>query len=277
MKQPLYCSTGTMVGRANNWNHRLFVEYSGEIAADGYELMMVNAYYEKLTDLVSDAMKSRLPFGVIHAEKDIGFYLGGDEDDRKEALRLYGINCAVGKAVGAGKIVLHLWSGRRSDEFLERNLSVLDDLYELSEKAGLLLVIENVPCAFHDPITNLSRVKTARPDARFVYDVRFGAFHEQNRRIVSSGALEDGTVSHLHVSDYIGPPHDFSSLRPIPHLGEGIIGMEALLSEIAPRFSGSVTLESPEILVDRVAYDVINRDLLFIKRIFDAADNIHST
>lgn len=269
MKQPLYCSTGTMVGRFNLWNHKLFVDYSGEIEADGYELMMVNAYYEKLSEVLSYAEKSRLPFGVIHAEKDIGYYLGGDEDDRREALRLFSINCEAGKAVGAEKIVLHLWSGERSDKALSHNLSMLDALFEISERAGLLLVIENVPCVYHDPITNLKEVLALRPDARFVYDVRFGAFHEQNEAIVASGALESGRVAHLHVSDYVGPAHHFSSLRPILHLGEGIIGMESLLLKIAPRYHGSITLESPEILANTVATEAINRDLAFIRRIFE--------
>ena len=261
-----------MVGRANNWNHRLFVQASGEIKACGYELMMVNAYYDKLSEVVRDAEVSKLPFGVIHAEKDIGFYLGGDEEDRQEALRLFRINCAVGRAVGAEKLVLHLWSGRRSDEALDKNLSVLSSLYEAAEEAGLLLLFENVPCAFHDPVTNLLRVKASRPDAKFVYDVRFGAFHEQNELIVSSGALESGDIAHLHISDYIVPAHDFSSLRPILHLGQGIIGLEALLPRIAARYTGSVTLESPEILVDSVAVDAINRDLDYIRRIFSAAE-----
>ena len=269
MKQPIFCSTGTMVGRANLWNHRLFVDFSRDIEADGYELMMVNAYYDKLFEVLSYAEKSALPFGVIHAEKDIGYYLGGDEADRAEALRLFAINCEAGRAIGAEKIVLHLWSGERSDRELSRNLSALDALYEISEKAGLLLVIENVPCAVSDPITNLSQVLALRPDARFVYDVRFGAFHEQNDAIIASGALESGRIAHLHVSDYVGPAHQFSSLRPIPHLGAGIIGMEALLSRIAPRFAGSVTLESPEICENTVAYEAINRDLAFIRRIFD--------
>ena len=269
MKQPLYCSTGTMVGRANTWNHRLFVEASPEIKADGYELMMVTAYYEKLSEVLCDAEKSVLPFPVIHAEKDIGFYLGGDDEDRAEALRLFDVNCRMGQAIGAEKLVLHLWSGRRSDEDLSKNMSVLDDLYESCDKTGLSLLIENVPCAFYDPITNLSRVASVREGAKFVYDIRFGAFHEQNDAIVSSGALESGRIDHLHVSDYIGPPHDFSSLRPILHLGEGIIGMEALLSQVARRYRGSVTLESPEILVDGVAVHKINRDLDYIRRVFD--------
>lgn len=269
MKQPLYCSTGTMVGRANTWNHRLFTDASREIKADGYELMMVTAYYEKLGEVLRYSEKSVLPFPVIHAEKDIGFYLGGDDEDREEALRLFSINCQMGRAIGAEKLVLHLWSGRRSDEDLSKNMSVLDLLYETCDKAGLLLLVENVPCAFYDPITNLTRVLTARPDAKFVYDVRFGAFHEQNDQIIASGALENGRINHLHVSDYIGPPHDFSSLRPILHLGEGIIGMESLLSKIACRYFGSVTLESPEILVDGVDAAAINRDLDYIRRVFD--------
>lgn len=270
MKQGLFCSTGTMVGRANTWNYRLFVDYSREIKADGYELMMVTAYYDKLSEVLSYAEKSVLPFPVIHAEKDIGFYLGGDAEDRAEALRLFAVNCEAGRAIGAKKLVLHLWSGRRSDAELAVNLASLDALYEIAERAGLLLLVENVPCAYHDPITNLSRLLAMRGDAKFVYDVRFGAFHEQNDTIIASGALENGTIAHMHISDYVGPAHDFSSLRPIPHLGEGIIGMEALLSRIAPRYAGTVTLESPEILVDGVDAEAINRDLDFIRRVFAA-------
>ena len=99
-----------------------------------------------------------------------------------------------------------------------------------------------------------------------MYDVRFGAFHEQNERIVLSGALSDGRIDHVHLSDYVGPPHDFASLRPILHLGKGIIGLEALLSRIAEAYHGTLTLESPEILEAGCAVDVINQDLSFVKR-----------
>lgn len=268
MKNQIYCSTGTVVGRDNQWNHRLFTDYGKEIEADGFELMMVNAYYEKLPTVIADAKASGLFFGVIHAEKDIGLYLGGDEEDRREGLRLFDINCRVGCEIGAEKLVLHLWSGRRSDACLDNNLSALDALYEIAEGYGIRMLMENVPCAYRDPLTNLARVSMKRPDAAFVYDVRFGAFHEQNETILSSGALSDGRIDHLHVSDYVGPPHNFSSLRPIPHLGEGIIGLKTLLPRIAACYGGTVTLESPEILPDKCAYEVINRDLQFIRRYF---------
>ncbi len=266
MKNKLYCSTGTMVGRANGWNHRIFIENGKFIEADGFELMMVKAYYEKLSTVVHDAVKSGLYFGVIHAEKDIGFYLGGDDEDQAEALRLFCVNCETGRAIGAEKLVLHLWSGPRSDNDLARNLMMLDALYEIAERSRIRLLIENVPCALHDPIANLSRVLEKKQDAQFVYDVRFGAFHEQNERIVSSGALSDGRIDHIHISDYVGPPHDFASLRPILHLGKGIVGLEKLLPIIAEKYHGTLTLESPEILESGCAVDAINRDLAYVKR-----------
>lgn len=266
MKNKLYCSTGTMVGRVNGWNHRIFIENGKLIEADGFELMMVKAYYEKLSAVVRDCVASGLYFGVIHAEKEIGFYLGGDDEDQAEALRLFSVNCEAGRAIGAEKLVLHLWSGPRSDNDLDKNLMMLDALYEIAERLRIRLLIENVPCALHDPISNLSRVLDKRPDAQFVYDVRFGAFHEQNERVVSSGALSDGRIDHLHLSDYVGPPHDFASLRPILHLGEGIIGLEKLLPMIAETYHGTLTLESPEILESGCAVDAINRDLFYVKR-----------
>ena len=266
MKNKLYCSTGTMVGRANGWNHRLFIDNGKYIDADGFELMMVKAYYEKLETVVRDCVSSGLFFGVIHAEKDIGFYLGGDEADQAEALRLFRINCEAGRAIGAEKLVLHLWSGPRSDNDLVKNLLMLDALYEIADEYGIRLLIENVPCALHDPITNLKRVLQQKPKAQFVYDVRFGAFHEQNDKILASGALCDGRIDHIHISDYVGPPHDFTSLRPILHLGKGIIGLENLLPGIAEKYHGTLTLESPEILEVGCAVDAINCDLAFVKR-----------
>ena len=254
------------MGRANGWNHRLFIENGKDIEADGFELMMVKAYYEKLDTVLSDCLASGLTFGVIHAEKDIGYYLGGNEEDRAEALRLFRINCEAGRAIGAEKLVLHLWSGPRSDNDLEKNLLMLDSLYEIAEAYGIRLLIENVPCACHDPLTNLKKVLDKRPSAQFVYDVRFGAFHEQNDLILASGALTDGRINHIHLSDYVGPPHDFASLRPILHLGKGIIGMDQLLPKIVKDYHGSLTLESPEILEEGCAVDAINCDLCYIKR-----------
>lgn len=268
MNNPIYCSTGAFVGRASTWDHTLIPRFGKEIEADGFEFMMEKVYYDKRLQVVGDLEKSGLSFPVIHLDKEIGFFLGGDAEEREQGLQLFSLNCQMGWYLGCDKAVLHLWSGTRSDGALDRNLSVLEELYKIAEGYRLRLLIENVPCAFHDPMTDLDRVSALKPDAKFVYDVRFGAFHEQNDAIVTSGALADGRIDHIHISDYVGPPHDFKSLRPIPHLGKGIIGLETLLPRIAEQYHGSLTLESPEILPDRVDPEPINRDLAFIRRYF---------
>ncbi len=276
MNNKILCSTGAIVGRDNRWNHRLVTAYGKEIDADGFELMMVKPYYDDLGTVLDDYNKSGLSFPVIHAEKDIGIFLGGEEEDEREGLRLFRLNCHAGKAVGAEKLVLHLWSGQRSDRYIERNLAVTEKLFAIAEEYGIALLCENVPCVMQDPLTHLAALRALHPHAAFVYDLRFGAFHGQNEAILASGALSDGRVAHMHVSDYVGPPHDFSSLRPIPHLGKGIIGMASLLSRIAPLYHGSVTLESPEICPDTCRYDVINADLAFMRRYLGGSDLFYS-
>ena len=267
MNNILYCSTGTMVGRDNGWNYRLFTERGGEIEADGFELMMVKPYYERLRELVSAIEKCGLYFGSIHAEKDIGIYLAGQNPgDTEEGFRLFALNCNVGSAIGASKLVLHLWSGRVSDTRLSSNISCLDRLFEIAGENSLELLIENVPSVESDAFSNLCRVSASRPDAGFVYDVRFGAFHAQNEEIVSSGWLENGRIRHLHISDYTGPSGDFSSLRPILHPGQGIAGLEKLLPEIFSVYHSTVTLESPDIHPEGFDASVINRDMDFIRK-----------
>lgn len=267
MNNVIYCSTGTMVGRANGWNYRLFTERGREIAADGFELMMVNAYYDEIGPLLSAIEKSGLFFGSIHAEKDIGIYLAGRQPgDTEQAMRLFRINCEVGRAIGAEKLVLHLWSGHVSDTRFCENLACLDRLYDIAREHSLRLLIENVPSVRSDAFSNLKRVADIRSDAGFVYDVRFGAFHSQNEEIIKSGWLESGRIEHLHISDYVGPAGDFSSLRPILHPGQGIIGLDRLLPRIFAVYDSTVTLESPDIHEEGFDADVINGDLEFIRK-----------
>ncbi len=269
LNNKIYCSTGTIVGQKNNWNHRLFVDYGKYIEADGFEFMMVKAYYDKLSEVLRDALKSGLRFATLHIEKDVGIYLSCKEEGYFErAMSLFELNCKAAEELSAEKVILHLWSGQISDSLIENNLSCLDRLYEIADRSGVSLLIENVPCTKKTPFENLSLIAEGYPKARFVYDLRFGAFHEENEKFLSSGMLENGMIDHIHISDYVGPAHDFSSLRPILHLGEGIIGLDRLLPRIASVYHSTVTLESPEICSDRCAYEVINRDLEYIKSFF---------
>ena len=58
MPTKILCSTGTLVGRANGYNHRIVTENHKNIDADGFELMMLNAYYERLSEVIRDFEKA---------------------------------------------------------------------------------------------------------------------------------------------------------------------------------------------------------------------------
>lgn len=267
MNNKIYCSTGTIVGRANGFNYKLFTENHKEIISDGFELMMVHAYYPILSDLSRDIERSGANIEVLHAEKDIGGLLTqSDPAAVKKAFSDFEANCALAESLGAKKVVFHLWSAPDSDRFFEKNLSYLPFFLESAEKHGVLLLIENVPCAKSDPFKRLCEIDEKFPSTRFIFDTRFGAFHEQTDKFLESEWIGSGKIAHMHFSDYTGPAHAFSSLRPIPHLTDGIVGFDRIMPIISERYHGSITLESPEIRCDASGIDKINRDLDYIRK-----------
>ena len=263
----IYCSTGTMIGRINNWDESLIYRFCPLIRADGFELMMVKAFYDKRDRVISAVKKSGCKFPLIHFEKEIGIYLASPErEDKEKALELFRFNCEVGKEIGAERCVFHLWSGIVSDTALENNLSMLDELYSICEEHSLTLLIENVPCASGvSPLSNLKRIRKIKKDAGFVYDTRFGALHGDNRRLYEKDFFEKESIVHLHVSGYGGPVGDFSSLRPILHLHEGIVDYSLLLPSVFASYNGSVTNESPGAREIDCDLDAINDDIRFLR------------
>ncbi len=267
MNNKIYCSTGTIVGRINNFNYRLFTENHKNIRADGFELMMVKAYYALIPELCREIERAGAKIAVVHAEKDIGGFLSEtDTEVLKKAFSDFEANCKVAQTLGAQKIVFHLWSAPSSDTRFENNLSTLPYLCEIADKSSVELLIENVPCTLGDPFTRLSQIEEKYPDVRFIFDTRFGAFHEQTDKFLSCDWLSGGKIAHMHFSDYIGPAHDFSSLRPIPHLGKGLVGFDRIMPIISGKYSGSITLESPEIHEGCEGLDKINADLDYIRK-----------
>ena len=256
MNNKIFCSTGTIVGRANGFNYRLFTDNHREIDADGFELMMVHAYYGVLSKLSRDIERSGAPIEVLHADKDV----------LKKAFSDFETNCTLAEDIGAKKVVFHLWSAPDSDRFFDKNLAYLPYLVEISEKHGVMLLIENVPCAIGDPYSRLCEIEEKYPDVSFIFDTRFGAFHEQTDRFLESPWIENGKIAHMHFSDYTGPSRTFSSLRPIPHLGDGIVGFDKIMPIISGKYHGSITLESPEIREDASGIEKINADLLYIRK-----------
>ncbi len=267
MNNKIYVSSGTMVGRINNYNYRIFTESAKELWADGFELMMVHAYYPILSEVCAEIDRVGAKIAVVHAEKDIGGFLSErDSEILKKAFADFEVNCRVGSYFGSEKIVFHLWSAPSSDTCFENNLSALPYLYEIADRYSIELLIENVPCVKRDPFTNLSEIHEKYPHVRFIFDTRFGAFHEQTDKFLSSGWLSSGKIAHMHFSDYTGPAHDFTSLRPIPHLGQGLVGFDRIMPIISEKYHGSITLESPEIHEHDTNIEKINKDLKYIRK-----------
>lgn len=267
MKNTVLCSTGAYIGRANGFDHRLIPVYVSELNCDGLELMMLRAWYDDIEGRAKFLAKSGTRFTVIHSDKEIGVLLSRNEEgDTVEALRLFEISCRTGQTVGAQKLVLHLWGGWGTDAHIGYNIGILDRLLSLSQRYGLCLLIENIPCGVCDPLTHWAAIKSEYPEVRFVFDTRFGAFHRQLDEIFDRPWFEDGSIAHMHISDFIGPPGDFTKLRPILFPNEGIAGFDILLPRIKSTYDNSITLESPAIHDDgSVDIGKINRALELIK------------
>lgn len=266
MNNKVLCSTGAYIGQKNGFDHKLIPVYASELRCDGLELMMLHAWYDDIDGRAAYLAKSGTRFDVIHSDKEIGVLLSRNEDgDTAEALRLFEISCRTGQTVGAEKLVLHLWGGYGTDSRIGYNISMLDRLFEISQRFGLCITIENIPCGSQDPLTHWASIKSQYPEARFIFDTRFGAFHRQLNEVFSRPWFEDGSIAHMHISDFIGPPGDFTKLRPILFPKEGIAGFETLLPRIKSVYHGSITLESPAIEKDgRVDIDKINSAFNFI-------------
>ncbi len=255
---PLYCSTGTIIGRVNRYDYRyilrLMPALCTEVPLDGLELMMLPAYLDELPEIAHELRAVGLRIPIIHADKEVGTMLSRGaamgEDGLAEcgrALRLFEQSCEMGMRVGARQIVLHLWGGTDSDAHLPVNMEYLDRINGRALACGLEVLIENVPCTTADPIRNLDTIHRRFPDQRFVFDTRFAAFHRQLNTLTDMPWLIGDRLAHLHVSDlFDGAERDFSRLRPILHPGEGQINFPALLAALTARgYCGSVTLESP--------------------------------
>lgn len=262
----LLASTGTIVGRINGFNVHLVTEILPPLIEEGLiaggELMMLNAYYDRMEAVAKEWREAGIPFPVIHCEKDVGAFLSdagalsdaGDRDGAdkicRQALDLFEKNCEMAALAGSERMVFHLWGGMNSDDYFGYNEGVLPLLLGKVREYGIRLLIENVPAAWEDPLTNLWYLawhNSSCPDMGFVYDTRFGHLHRQ-----MEDTFEDPRVAplieHIHISDHRGAHRDFSSLRPILHPGEGDVDFDAfarLLDGIG--YEGTVTLESPVI------------------------------
>ena len=267
MGKKILCSTGTLVGKANGFDYTLIARYVDVICADGFELMMLKAYYDHLADICKMLERVTLPVYTIHFEKDITALLGlGNGEDRREGLRLFEMNADMAKAVGASAAVLHLWDGRFDAKNLEESINLLDTLFEICDKRSVELLVENIPCRI-SPYESVLKIAGKYPDARFTFDTRHADFIGETERFFQS-AIWKTRIAHVHVSDHMGStaPGMWGVTRPIVHPGEGKINFDELFERM-PMYNGdTVTLESPVMLPDGTHdTEKLNRSLSYLR------------
>lgn len=245
----IYCSTGVMVGRINNNDYRLITKYFPAIIKKGLiygcEFMFAHSFYDKLDEIYSELSKYNIPFDIIHFDKEIGIMLSECNDSiTMEAIKLFETNCVFAKKLKAKKVVFHLWGGAKSDSNIDYNISILPTLIDIAKKYELKLLIENIPCTVNSGLKIWKKLYRYLPNIGFIFDTRFGAFHDEIIDILNEPIWE--YIEHIHISDYSSYPRDFSKIRPILHPGEGVVDFEFVFSSLKKiGYDGSFTLESP--------------------------------
>ena len=268
LKNKFYASTGTIVGRANNFDYNVIIDNAKDIRADGIEFMMLSVWYNRIDEIAEALKKAGIYTPVIHFDKYIGVMLAdGDEKTNVEAMKLFRENARLAKLIGAGKEVFHLWGGSKSDSTVDGAIELLPQMRDICEEAGTELLIENIPCEYNDPLSIWEKIYSRIPDMGFIFDTRFGKFHDQYMDVFASPVWKN--VKHMHASSYSGTKNELGLIRPILQPGEGKVDFDHIISNM-PHYEGSVTLESP-VLSDDGSVDIatLNRSLDYLREKFE--------
>lgn len=268
MKNPIYASTGAFLGRANGYNYRLLPELAPKIKCDGLEFLIYSAWDDDFENVITEVAGYGLNLPVVHFDKCIGVLLAENTAESiEEAKRKFSLNVWAAKKLGAKKAVFHLWGGEKSDLFVHRSVAFLPEFYRECDAAGVDLLIENIPSHYNGAYFNWSKVREAYPEARFIYDTRFGEFHAEHDLIMFRGYWK--SVRHIHVSSYLrGSNTHWGLLRPILHPGEGSLDFYGLVARM-PEYCHSVALESPVLSKEgEIDLEKLNSSLAMLYRAF---------
>jgi len=265
----LLCSTGA-ISRGPDATSEARVElFGGQLHADGIEVMIYESWYGKLDDIAHHFRALDLAMPVTHAEKSIGpDFVAPDPTIRDRAFRRFDDNCRFTTAIGADRVVLHLWGLPDSDALIEHQLAVLPALLDCADAHGVMLAVEAIPCVVSDPLTVVRRVRERDSRARIAFDTEFLAMHDQLESVFEADWLWDAdAVVHVHVKDYNGTLVDETDRRHYLHPGRGAIPFDAWFGKLARRrYASAISLESPVVgPTGRVSIDVANASLDWLR------------
>nr|MCR4588374.1 sugar phosphate isomerase/epimerase [Lachnospiraceae bacterium] len=277
----ILCSSGAIIGKANNDDYALLKEYAPKLDCDGFELMMSSSWYPILDDVIASVNSYGLNIPVIHSQKSLGEALCGmtstfsegrfhdyvmtPDEDKETFIRgteRFRLNLKLAERLGAEKMVLHLWNGTVSDKNIEKNVERFGEWKLLADKAGIELLVENVICNTNSPLENMDLVAKRYPDAAFVYDTKMAEFHDQTMKIFSAEyeyIVREGRIRHLHVNDYGGGYKDWAHMQVLP-IGAGHIDFDGFFKKLGKYgYMDDFTVESTALAKDgTVDFDMLN-------------------
>lgn len=130
----------------------------------------------------------------------------------------------MARALGAEKLVLHLWDGLTSDCNFENNLEAYGELSGIADRYGIMILVENVVCNVASPFGHWRQLAEKYSDIRFVFDTKMAAFHQEEGLLYQpeyAWLWNRQHICHYHVNDYGGGYKEWAKLRTFP-LGRGM-------------------------------------------------------
>lgn len=264
MSRVLY-STGGIIALRNNRDYNLMPTIVPQMRCDGIEFMMYESWYDGHIEALKRVLAD-FDIPAFHMVKHIGEHISlGNMTD---AAALFRADCELAKAIHAKLLVLHLWSGRASDQHIERNIAAYPVLRDIAEEYGLLFTVENVLCNTRDPMTHMRVLVDKYPDIAFTFDTKMAAFHSQEEDLYKpENAWLWPHIRHFHVNDYAGGHMDWPNMGA-KQLGKGHIDFDkffAFVREIG--YTGDFTCEATALNEDgSVRYDEMNASLDRIRK-----------
>ena len=244
----ILCSTGALLGGPNGRDFRLLETLAPRLSCDGFELMIYRDWYERIPELEAFLADQKLNIPAVHCQKDIGADLAHGEAERTaRAFADFRLNCRIARQAGSEKLVLHLWSGRISDQHIENNLSAYPELQRIAAGHGLLLTIENMVCNQQDPMTHLHTLLSRHPEASITFDTKNAAFHSQLEALYPpENSWLQTAVAHYHLNDYDGGHMQWERLLGrVKPIGAGQIDFGRFFAYIRQcGYTGDFTVES---------------------------------
>lgn len=258
----ILCSTGALIGRPNNRNYRLLAGLAGKLSCDGFEFLMYDTWYEEWREIVKYLKEAALPVPVMHCEKQIGEAISkGGPENLARAFGLFEINCEMAAALGAGKMVVHLWDGLTSDSNFGSNLEAYGELHRMAQAHGIMILVENVVCNVENPMKHWRQLMEEYPEIRFVFDTKMAAFHGELELLYSpeyAWLWQQGHIRHFHVNDYDGGYKEWEKLKTLP-IGAGHVDFDKFFAFVrGTGYHGTFTVEATAF--DRTG--VVNTDML---------------